>query len=350
MASEHGHPLRRGILLAACAAGLFGVTAPLLARASAGIGSLWSSAFLYLGAALSAGLLVARRRGPSAALRRSALPRLATVAALGAVAAPTLLVLGLARTDAASASLLLALEAPFTLLLARLVLGEYLGRRVVLAAALILAGAFALAIQPQALGLPRAGAALVAGATFLWALDNLLSRTLADRDPIGVVAAKGTLGALFATPVALLLRESLPPPARIAALVLIGALGFGVSLQLYLRAQTLVGAARTASVFAAAPFVGAVFALALGSPWPGWTLPAGALLMSIGVALHLSERHSHPHTHEAMEHEHLHTHDDGHHHHVHDPMPLGPHSHPHRHDPITHEHEHSEDLHHRHTH
>jgi drug/metabolite transporter (DMT)-like permease len=239
-------------------------------------------------------------------------------------------------------------------------LREHLGRRVLAAAACILGGGLLLALAPwlaageattgQPTSSAATGAILIFAACTAWATDNLLSRALADEDPVGVVAGKGLLGALVSGLAVAALGQSLPGPGRVVALLGIGALGFGVSLQLYLRAQTLVGAGRTASVFATAPFVGAAAALALGSPWPGWALPLAAALMMVGVALHVSERHGHPHTHEPLEHEHMHSHDDGHHDHRHDQAPVGPHSHWHRHDPVTHEHEHSEDLHHRHPH
>jgi drug/metabolite transporter (DMT)-like permease len=354
--------LSRGVALAAGAAVLFGLTAPLLQRASAGVSSLASGCLLYLGAGLGAVvLLAAQRRGPVPALwgGRGFL-RLGLVAVVGAVIAPVLLVVGLRHIDAATASLLLALEAPVTLLLARVLLREHLGRRVLAAAACILGGGLLLALAPwlaggaattgPAFSSAATGAILIFAACTAWATDNLLSRALADEDPVGVVAGKGLLGALVSGLAVAALGQSLPGPGRVAALLAIGALGFGVSLQLYLRAQTLVGAGRTASVFATAPFVGAAAALALGSPWPGWALPTAAALMMVGVALHVSERHGHPHTHEPLEHEHMHSHDDGHHDHRHDQAPVGSHSHWHRHDPVTHEHEHSEDLHHRHPH
>src|SRR6202012_3180531 len=143
---------QRCVAWAGLAALLFGMTAPLLKRASAGVGSLVSGSLLYLGAALGAGLMVAARRGAGpAATKRSTLLRLAAVALVGGAAAPTLLVLGLAQTDAATASLLLALEAPFTVLLARLFLREFIGRRVAVAALLMLAGGMVLAgLSPQA--------------------------------------------------------------------------------------------------------------------------------------------------------------------------------------------------------
>ena len=355
------------------AAVLFGATAPLLQRAGQGVPSLVSGSLLYLGAGLGAALVLgAQRRGPARILREGpGLIRLGLVALVGAVVAPVLLVMGLQRVDAATASLLLALEAPLTLLLAWLVLHEHVGHRVLLAAACIVGGGVVLGLGPalapaaadpgsvggvgaaaSALGVagPVTGALLIAAACAAWATDNLLSRTLADEDPVGVVAMKGLLGAAVSGLAAALLGHGLPSPGRLLALLAIGAGGFGISLQLYLRAQTLVGAARTASVFASAPFVGAAVALLIGAPWPGWPFAVATSLMMAGVALHVSERHSHRHSHEAIEHEHMHRHDDGHHGHDHDVVPVGPHSHVHRHEPITHEHEHSEDLHHRHTH
>jgi hypothetical protein len=115
-------------------------------------------------------------------------------------------------------------------------------------------------------------------------------------------------------------------------------------------AQRAFGAARTGSVFAFAPFIGAALALALGDRSASPLLLAGSALMLLGVVLHLSESHGHLHEHEALAHEHAHRHDDGHHDHAHDPMPAGAHSHPHQHAPLHHEHPHVPDVHHAHRH
>ncbi len=123
-----------------------------------------------------------------------------------------------------------------------------------------------------------------------------------------------------------------------------------MSLRLYLLAQRAFGAARTGSVFAFAPFIGALLAIALGDRSLSWGMAAGGALMLAGVVLHLVESNGHEHHHKAMEHEHAHTHDDGHHHHPHDPMPSGPHSHAHRHEWLTHGHPHVPDAHHAHEH
>jgi len=351
--NEHAGQLKRGLSLASAAALLFGMTAPLLKRASEGVGTFVAGGLVYLGAALAAGALAWARQGRTrSGVPRAARPRLVLVAVMGAVVAPALLVAGLRRADGATASLLLALEAPFTIVLARLFLGEFIGARVAMAAVAITAGAALLVGSAATAGVAvtPAGALLVAAASLAWALDNLLSRSLADLDPLQVVTLKGGAGALLSGVVALVGRDP-PPAARNAlALLALGAFGYGVSLQLYLRAQRLVGAARTASIFATAPFAGVGVAFMLGAPYPGLVFPIATALIGAGVVLHLSERHEHRHRHEPVEHDHLHRHDDGHHDHVHRPMPIGAHSHRHGHGPLEHSHPHSEDLHHRHAH
>src|SRR5439155_13663594 len=128
------------------------------------------------------------------------------------------------------------------------------------------------------------------------------------------------------------------------------ATGYGLSLRLYLRAQRQLGAARTGSIFAAAPFVGAAVALALGERSATIETAIAGCLLAAGVALHVTEQHHHLHAHDALEHEHAHRHDDGHHDHHHDAPVVGEHSHPHRHEPVTHDHDHAPDVHHDHRH
>ena len=161
------------------------------------------------------------------------------------------------------------------------------------------------------------------------------------------MAAKGALGAAASLGIAAGAGEPWPRAGwAVAGLVLTGMVGYGASLGLYLHAQRRLGAGRTASVYAAAPFVGAAVARLAGQPLGGGALAGGAL-MAFGVYLHLTEEHEHAHRHDPVEHEHAHRHDDGHHDHAHDPMPPGEHSHPHRHEATVHAHPHAPDVHHR---
>jgi drug/metabolite transporter (DMT)-like permease len=213
----------------------------------------------------------------------------------------------------------------------------------------MLAGGSLLALRGGAGGAATLGGVLaVAAATFAWALDNTLTRPLADLDPRAVVLWKASLGAALSALLALTLREPWPRPGAVAALLACGATGYGLSLRLYLRAQRSLGAARTGSIFALAPFLGAVVAFALGEREAPGIVGAAAALFALGVYLHATERHEHEHHHEALEHEHAHRHDDGHHTHTHDATVVGEHSHAHAHEASAHEHPHGADLHHDH--
>jgi drug/metabolite transporter (DMT)-like permease len=333
-------PIVSGGALAVASAVTFGATTPLVQRFGHGAGPFATAALLYGGAALVSAVPAGATR--DAPLRRSDAGRVVAVAVLGAVAAPMAFAWGLQHTSGVTAALLLNLEAVFTVLLARLLWREPLGARVGLAVSAMVTGGALLVFDGRAASITAGwGALAVAGA-------NVVGRPLADRDPTRVVLAKGALGSALSLVIALALSEPLPSWTNAAALAACGAVGYGLSLRLYLRAQRVVGAARTGSIFAVAPFLGAAMAWVMGERSGGLaTIGAGALC-AVGVALHLTESHDHAHTHGVVEHEHAHRHDDGHHTHAHDTVPEGEHSHAHRHEPQAHVHPHGADLHHRH--
>ena len=343
-------PALHGGLLALLSAVLFGISTPLVQRAGAGTGAFGTACLLYAGAAV-AGALLRRPAQREARLVRADLPRVFAMAAFGAVIGPVALAWGLQRTSGTSASLMLTLEALFTALLAWRLYRETMDGRVRTAMLLLMAGGAVLVLdQGRSGGAQLGGLLAVMLATAAWGVDNALSRPLAQRDPGQVVLAKAVIGAPVTFALAVLSGEARPDAAAVLGLLVVGATGYGLSLRFYLLAQRAFGAARTGSVFAFAPFIGAVFAVALGDRSASAWAAAGGLLMLAGVVLHMTESHAHEHVHEAMEHEHAHRHDDGHHDHVHDPMPEGAHSHRHVHAPVVHAHPHVPDEHHRHRH
>ena len=203
-----------------------------------------------------------------------------------------------------------------------------------------------------ALGGFGAGAPAIAGACLAWAIDNNLTRKLSSADPLRIAAIKGLAAGSVNIALALALGAALArPPVRSRRRRLVGFLGYGVSLALFVLALRHLGTARTAAYFSAAPFVGAVIAvLAFGEARRRCSSPRAAL-MALGLYLHLAERHEHAHTHDATEHEHRHSHD-AHHRHPHGAGdPAGePHSHRHAHPRLVHRHPHFPDIHHRHPH
>jgi len=343
-------PLVVGALYALLSALAFGVTTPLVARYATTHGPWTIAALLYAGAALVAAVT----RAPGHRERRANVAdvrRIAAAGIVGAMLAPAALAWGLRHTSALGASLTLTLESVFTVVLAAALFHEHVGRRVAIASITIAAGAALLALGAPAGTAGALGLAAVAGAALLWAIDNAITGTVAEVDPGTVVLAKSTVGACCSAVVVLLLRE--PPPGLDAslALVAIGAVGYGASLRWYLFAQRTFGVARTASVFASAPFVGAALAFALGDRAAGSQLLLALLAIATGVALHITERHRHVHQHRPLDHEHAHVHADEHHLHGHQGEAVsGSHSHPHHHEPQVHAHAHGPDAHHAHEH
>jgi len=338
-----------GVALAALAAAAFGLTTPLVARAGAGLGPFTVAAALYAGAAAVS--LAARpfTRRSGRGLARADAWRIGLIALFGAVLAPTLYVSGLGRVGPTATSLVLNFEAVFTAVLGWLLYREPIGSRVALALLLMLSGGVLVAGGGGGGAVSVLGIAAVVAATACWAADNALSRGLAEADPLEVVLAKGVIGAAVTTALALFAAEPLPTRAALAALLTLGASGYGLSLRFYLLAQRRIGAARTGSVFAAGPFLGAALGWTLGDRGGASTALASAAFL-VGVLLHATERHAHPHVHGAMVHEHAHDHRDGHHDHHHQPAIEGEHTHPHQHAAVGHDHEHAPDLHHGHGH
>ncbi|MEW5771111.1 MAG: DMT family transporter [Pseudomonadota bacterium] len=345
---------RSAIWPALAAAALFGASTPLLKLLVGGLSPLLLAGLLYLGSGLGlAALRLLRDRGwRGGGLGPGEWPWLAAAIAFGGVLGPALLVFGLTRVSAGSASLLLNLEAVFTAGLAWLVFRENADRRIVLGMLSIVAGGMALAWSGDGGGAADApGLLAIAAACLCWGIDNNLTRRVSGADALFIAGAKGLAAGAVNTGLALALGAAPPAWPAAGAAMAVGLAGYGLSLVLFVRALRDLGAARTGAYFSTAPFIGAAIAiLLLGEPAPApfWL---AAALMGLGVWLHLTERHVHEHAHEPMEHAHSHTHD-AHHQHAHDFAWDGkePHSHVHRHEAMRHAHPHFPDIHHRHPH
>jgi drug/metabolite transporter (DMT)-like permease len=260
---------------------------------------------------------------------------------------------GLAHTDAASASLLLNLEVVFTAVLAWVAFGEPAGLRVVVGLAAIFCGGLIL-VWPSdfsAGGGWAAGLAIVA-ACCCWAIDNNLTRRISAADARILAAVKGLVAGLTNTVLAVGLGASFPPVSHTLATLLLGFLGYGLSMVLFIVALRQLGTARTGAYFATAPFIGAAVAMVLyGQPGSETAFWLAAACMGLGVWLHVTERHEHEHVHEPLAHSHAHVHDE-HHRHEHGFEWDGkePHTHAHAHGLLRHRHAHFPDIHHRHGH
>jgi drug/metabolite transporter (DMT)-like permease len=217
-------------------------------------------------------------------LQRKDLPRLLAIVLTGGAVGPVLLMVGLTRVSGVVGSLLLNLEAVFTMALAVLAYRERLSRTESLGALLVIAGAAVVSYRPDSWRADVTGTLAIAGACLSWALDNNLTRQISIRNPVQIVQVK-TLSAGIGNVVLAVMAGHRAPMSIVPAALLLGFVSYGLSIVLDVYALRYIGAAREAAFFAIAPFAGAVAAVpVLRERFTANDLGAGAL-MAIGIAL-----------------------------------------------------------------
>lgn len=339
-------------VLAVLSAFLFGLSTPL----SKGLLAHWSSqqlaGLLYLGAALgvSLPLVLGRVRFFSAQLDKANFLRLAGAILFGGILGPLFLLAGLNLASASSVSLWLNLEMVATSVLAVVLFRDHLGGLGWLGAVCVLGAGVLLSWGEGAAGL-RAGVYLGL-ACLCWGIDNNLTSLIDGLLPLQSTFWKGLVAGTVNLGLGLGLARV--PHSSLSALfgaLGLGALSYGASIVLYIKAAQALGASRSQMIFASAP----LFGLVSSAVWLGEGLrPIHVLALGfqvLGTFFLFKDRHSHSHTHDSVEYTHEHHHQDGHHTHAHNRLPTTlRHTHQHVHESLTHSHPHWPDLHHRHAH
>lgn len=342
------------VFYALAAAALFGASTPLAKLLGADTPPILLAGLLYLGSGLGLALvrLVRDHGWQRSGLTAQEWPWLIGAIVFGGVLAPVALMFGLTRTAAATASLMLNLESVLTAVLAWVVFKENADRRIVIGMLAIVLGGVVLSWpHSQSEAQEWIGPLAVAFACLCWAIDNNLTRKVSASDSLFIAGSKGLIAGVVNCSLALMIGVQLPTLSVLAPTLLVGFLGYGVSLVLFVLALRGLGSARTGAYFSTAPFLGAAVSILILGESVSMLFLIAAALMALGVWIHLREHHTHEHQHDFLEHGHRHVHDE-HHRHEHDFEWDGaePHSHVHRHTPLRHSHPHFPDVHHRHEH
>lgn len=342
------------IIYALAAAALFGASTPLAKSLGLGLSPILLAGLLYLGSGIGlAGVRVIRDRGwKPTGLTPSEWPWLLGAIAFGGILGPVALMFGLTHTTSASASLMLNLESVLTAVIAWVVFRENADRRIVLGMLAIVLGGVVLSWSgADGSRQDWTGPLAVALACLCWGIDNNLTRKVSASDALFIAGAKGLIAGLVNCSLALYLGAQIPGMAQLAPILLVGFLGYGISLVMFVLALRGLGSARTGAYFSTAPFLGAAVALLVFDESVTVAFWIASALMAVGVWLHLTEQHAHEHLHEATEHGHWHVHDEHHQHeHGFEWDSKVPHSHVHAHGVMRHSHAHFPDVHHRHRH
>lgn len=339
---------------AVLAAVLYGISAPFSKLILKKLSPTFLAALLYLGAGFGMLLIsiyrtITKKRIAEAKITKKELPYIIGTVALD-IAAPIFLMIGVANTAAANASLLNNFEMVATSVIALMVFKEAVGRRMWIAIALITAASMILSIEDISSFSFSLGSAFVILACLCWGFENNLTRKLSIKDPLQIVVIKGLGSGLGALIVCIVLGQLTFDILYVVLSLLLGFVAFGLSIYFYIKAQRQLGAARTSAYYAAAPFVGVLVSFIVLREGVPWTFFVALVIMIAGAYFAVTESHKHIHLHEEVTHDHRHSHDDGHHNHVHEDETEKVHSHEHTHEELEHAHEHHPDVHHRHSH
>jgi drug/metabolite transporter (DMT)-like permease len=302
-----------GIRAGLASALLFGASTPLAKPFVADYSPWLVAGLLYLGSGLGLYLFRALKGSWRLELPKSNRGSLFGAIFFGGVLAPVLLMFGLSSTAASDASLLLNTEVVFTAVIAWFIFKENFDKNIVLGMIAIVLGAIVLSFGGESLGSQLWPTIAVLGACLCWGIDNNLTRNVSEGDAVSIASLKGLVAGPTNLVLALLIGATIPPISSVLAIMTVGLLCYGLSLVLFIIALRHVGTARAGAYYSVAPFLGSVLAVALGAQIT-WQLVVAGALMSLGVWLHLIERHEHEHSHGDLVHTHPHFPDSQHRH------------------------------------
>lgn len=316
----------RAIIYAILAAAFYAVNIPASKILLDRVGAMTMAALLYLGAGIGIGIVsLFDRKDKREKLNGKDLPFVIGMIALD-IAAPILLMLGLSMGSASNASLLGNFEIVATALIALAVFKEAVSKRLWLAIALITLSSILLSFDGAESFRFSYGSLLVIAATICWGFENNCTRKISSKSTYEIVVLKGIFSGLGALAIALIKREAFPPLSHIGLALLLGFVAYGLSIFLYIRAQNVLGAAKTSAYYAMAPFIGAALSFLFLKEKLTWTYLAAFAVMILGTLFvvidTLIRNHAHvhthtfTHTHDGLTHTHTVTHSHAHNHYI----------------------------------
>ena len=290
------------------------------------VGPTTMAALLYLGAGVGIGMLSLFSRNSwekSEPLSKKDLPYVIGMIVLD-IAAPIFLMLGISYGSSANASLLGNFEIVATTLIALFIFREAVSKRLWAAIALITLSSILLSFEGTDSFRFSYGSLFVLMATVCWGFENNCTRNIASKSTYEIVVLKGIFSGLGSLLIAFTMRESMPGTGYAVVALLLGFVSYGLSIFLYVRAQRVLGAAKTSAYYAVAPFVGAFLSFVFLKEQLSWKYLTALAVMIAGSALvvvdTLIRQHAHQHvhtfthTHDGSTHTHtvVHTHEHNH--------------------------------------
>ena len=293
----------KAIMFAFLAAVFYAINVPISKVLLQHVGPTTMAALLYLGAGIGIGMMSLfnkKDREKAESLTKADLPYIVGMIVLD-IAAPIFLMLGISYGSSANASLLGNFEIVATTVIALILFKEAVTKRLWLAIGLITLSSILLSFEGTDSFHFSYGSLLVIMATVCWGLENNCTRELSSKSTYQIVMLKGLCSGLGALVIALIKRESFPGIGYIAIALALGFVAYGLSIFMYVRAQNVLGAAKTSAYYAVNPLIGALLAFVFLSESLSWMYVIALIVMVIGSALvvvdTLIRQHDHEHQH-----------------------------------------------------
>jgi len=344
MSSTTSHAMFWCILSAA----LFGISPALSKWLLGSFEPILLASIMYLGAGLST---LPYSTKPQIHSRKEWL-NIGGAILFGGILGPILLMYGIQKTGAATASLLLNFESVATVVLGWYFFKEHVSREILFSALLITIAGILLSLQESTTF--TWGAIWICLACVCWGIDNHCTAIIEDLTPTQSTCIKGLSAGIFNFCLAIYLYgfdAILLHTNMFLGALAIGALSYGASIVLYIAGAQQLGATRAQLIFASAPYFGLICAYVFLSENVHIIHMVATGIMLIALWLQNKDNHQHKHLHHSSTHSHWHRHDDLHHIHTHKNHTkslFGWHLHTHKHAEMIHSHEHKSDIHHRH--
>lgn len=291
------------IFFAVLAAALYAINIPISKLLLVHVAPTMMASYLYLGAGIGIGILFLVRKKEDAAdekITRKDLPNVLGMILLDVIA-PILLMFGLLDSASSNASLLNNFEIVCTALIALFVFKEAISKRMWISLALITLSSFLLSFEDIMSFRFSWGAVFVLLATLCWGLENNCTRNLSNKNTYHVVFLKGIFSGLGSLAVAICLKEAFASLLYFALALLLGFVAYGLSIFFYIKAQAVLGAAKTSAYYAVAPFIGTSLSFLILKERPTVAYFVGLVIMILGTAIvvvdTLAKRHTHTHEH-----------------------------------------------------
>ena len=300
----------KAIMFAFLAAVFYAINVPISKVLLQHVGPTTMAALLYLGAGIGIGMMSLfnkKDREKAESLTKAELPYIVGMIVLD-IAAPIFLMLGISYGSSANASLLGNFEIVATTVIALILFKEAVTKRLWVAIGLITPSSILLSFEGTDSFHFSYGSLLVIMATVCWGLENNCTRELSSKSTYQIVMLKGLCSGLGALVIALIKRESFPGIGYIAIALALGFVAYGLSIFMYVRAQNVLGAAKTSAYYAVNPLIGALLAFVFLSESLSWMYVIALIVMVFGSALVVVDTFIRQHDHE---HQHTFTHSHG---------------------------------------